>query len=336
MISIRKYLTADGRNQAATPEPESQLDGGLLGFSRGILDQINQFVLAGDASEPRRARLLQVKDALRPDLKPNEAARAAESVSAVLAAHQAFSQGAGVEQLVEVQHIFGMLNQALVVLAESNDRGVSRLSSIQESLQRTTAMRDLPSMKTSLAETVQFIKTESDRARKTAAQELGHLETEVASVREFLGGTRLELAGRPEGVDKISDSLQNLVPGEALYLVAYLCDRLNAVTQRYGPGVTDELISHLIRERLKPVMPENTMYRWTPSSLVAVFSRPRDADKLRHEVANLNRTPLVHKMALGGRTAVLTLSPSHLVAEGLSGPPAALIDQVDKFTRAGA
>jgi hypothetical protein len=135
-------------------------------------------------------------------------------------------------------------------------------------------------------------------------------------------------------VTRISDSLKGVITGEALYVVAYLCDRLNAITQRYGPGVTDELISLLVEQRLKPVMPENAMYQWTSSSLVAVFTRPRDEDKLRKEVVNLNRTPLVHKLALGGRTAVLTLAPSHLVLEGISGSPSRLIEQVDKFTGA--
>jgi hypothetical protein len=336
VISIRRYLNTEQRNQAAGPEPDSHSPAELCALLAGVLECISQFVLTGEANEAPRSRLLEVKEALRPDLKPEEAARAAESVSSILAAHHAFSQRAGVAQLVEAQHIFGMLNQALVVLADGNDQGFSRLFKIQESLQRTAKMRDMPSLKASLAETVQFIETESANARETAARELGRFETEVASGRAFLGATPLELAGRPEGVTEIAESLKSLIPGEALYLLAYLCDRLSAVTQRYGPGVTDELISHLIRERLKPVMPENTMYRWTPSSLVAVFSRPRDAEKLRSEVAKLNRTPLVHKMTLGGRTAVLTLSPSHLVAEGLSGPPAALIEQVDRFTRSGA
>jgi hypothetical protein len=50
-------------------------------------------------------------------------------------------------------------------------------------------------------------------------------------------------------------------------------------------------------------MPGNTMFRWTASSLVAVFTRARDAEKVRKEVADLNKSPLVHKIVLSGRTA---------------------------------
>ncbi len=307
----------------------------LYEFASAILGHINQYVLTGEASQPLRSQLLQVRDALRPDLRAEEASAASQTVSAILSAHQASSQQAAVHQLMEAQNIFALLNQALVVFAEGNDRDVSRLAAIQESLQRTSRMRDMSSMKASLADAVQFIKAETAEARELAAKELGQFETEVTRARDFFAGTRLELAGRPEGVAEIANSLKALVSGDALYLVAYLCDRLAAVTQRYGPGVADELISRLIKERLKPVMPGNTMYRWTPYSLVAVFSRPRNAEKVRKEVTELNRTPLVHKIAIGGRTAVLTISPSHLVAEGVSGSPAALVEQVDRFTQSG-
>lgn len=336
MISIKKYLNAERPNKRADPSPHAQISADFCRFSSGILDSIGQFVLTGDAGDELRSRLLDVRDALRPDLQPDQLSLAAESVSSVLAAHRESVQSTAVETLVETQHIFAMLNQALVVLAEGNDRGVSRLATIQESLQRAATMRDLTSLKASLTETMQFVSKEFAEAHKTAAEELGRFETEVSSAREFLGGTRLELAGRPEGMSRISAGLTNLIPGEALYIVAYLCDRLHAITQRYGPAVAEELISRLIRERLKPVVPENTMYRWTPASLVAVFSRPRDVEKVRKEVAELNRTPLVHKMALSGRTAVLTVLPSHLVVEGTSEPPAALIEQLDKFALVGA
>jgi hypothetical protein len=334
MISIRKYLNGERTNDAAQPEAGSQFSENLLRFSSAVLDSIHDFVLTGDGGQARRPQLLAVKESLRRDLTAEEASRGASSVARLLADHQASLKRAGAEQVIEAQHLFAMLNQALVVLTEGSERGMSQLGTIQESLQRASTLRDVTSMKALLAETVQFVEKESTKVRETAAQVVGKFETEVSNVRKTLGNTRLELEGRPEGVSEISQSLKSLAPGEAIYLVAYLWERLTAVTQRYGQGVAEEMISRLISERLKPVMPGNTMYRWTPSSLVAVFSRPRDAEKVKKEVADLNRAPLVHKIVLSGRTAVLTISPSHMVAEGVSEPPAVLVEQVDKFTRA--
>jgi hypothetical protein len=92
------------------------------------------------------------------------------------------------------------------------------------------------------------------------------------------------------------------------------------------------MIFRLIRERVQPLVCAGDTYRWTPSSLVAVFQREVPLDELRREVATLNRTPVVHRVSLGNRTAVLTMAPSHLVAEGAPGSAEKLIQQVDRFT----
>jgi hypothetical protein len=330
MISIRKYLnmSARGGPEPADPDPDDPLQS----FLCGVLDGINRYVLTGEANRPQRLEIKHIRKAVRPGWTPEEALEAQTSACRILSEHQASVQRSATNLTVEMQHIFAMLNQALIVLAEGRDRTVARLNKIQASLSRTSMIQDIVALKSSLADTVRFIEAESAEAHESAAQELSRFETEVSKTREFLGSSRPELAGRPEGVDKIAKSLKTIVPGEALYLVAFLFDRLQAVAQRYGPAVADELIFRLIKERLQPVAPGDTAYRWTPSSLVAVFSRPRDLAALRKEVATLNSAPLVHRIALGNRTAVMTMTPSHLVAEGVSGSPEPLVEQVDQFT----
>jgi hypothetical protein len=330
MISIRKYLNmnAGGGREALDPDSKDALHSLLC----GVLDAINQHVLSGDACGPQRLEVTQLREAVQRGWTEEEGAQAAHAISRILAEHHETVSRGATSLTVEMQHIFAMLNQALIVLADGHDRSVARLIKIQESLLRTSMIQDIVALKSSLADTVRFIQAESAEAHESAAQELARFETEVSRTREFLGSTRTELAGRPEGVTKIAESLKKVVPGEALYLVAFLFDRLQAVTQRYGPAVADELIFRLIKERLQPVAPSDTAYRWTPSSLVAVFRRPRDLAGLRKEVAILNGAPLVHRIALGNRTAVMTMTPSHLVAEGVSDSPAPLIEQVDRFT----
>src|ERR1035438_10863781 len=142
------------------------------------------------------------------------------------------------------------------------------------------------------------------RSQESSTQELARFEQEVNKTREFLGSTRLELAGRPEGVIRIAESLESVAPGEGLYLVAFLLDRLQSFIQRYGPAVAEEVVFRLIKERLQPVAAGNPTFRWTASSLVAVFSRARDLAALRSKVSDLNSTPLVHRIVVGNRTAV--------------------------------
>lgn len=326
ITSIGKFLTSSGTPQAGRPE-----SGVLHSCSIGIIECISRTVFSGDNCAHLRSQLSQLQDALTPDLKPQEASRVLGLLSGLLEEYRSTSRQAALAQTVEVQHIFAMLNQALIVLSDGRDSSVARLNKIQASLQQTSMIQDIVALKSSLADTVKFVQAESAQARAAVSEELSQFETEVVKAREFLGSTRGELAGRPEGVRRISEGLMNLLPGQALYAVVYLFDRLTAVKQRYGLEVAEELIFRIIKERLQPVATANTTYRWNSLSIVGLFERTRDLGALRLQVANLNRIPVVHRIALGNRKAVLTVTPSHLVAEGHS-DPSLLVTQLDEFT----
>ena len=333
MISIRKYMDRARGGVPLDPESSDSLHSLLC----GVLGTINQHVLTGDAYGPQRLEVTQIKETVQPCLTMKEAFQAENAVSQILAQHHETVQRSATAIMVEMQHIFAMLNQAVIVLAEGHDQSVARVTKVLESLSRISVIEDIVALKSRLAETVRFLEAESAKAHESAAQELARIETEVSQTREFLGSTRTELSGRPEGISKIEESMKKVVPGEALYLVAFRFDRLQSVSQRYGPAVADEVPSfRIIKERLQPVAPGDTAYRWTLSSLVAVFRRLRSLAALRAEVAKLNSAPLVHRFALGNRTAVMTVTPSHLVAEGVSESPGQLIEQVDQFTGACA
>lgn len=331
MISIRKYLNLPGSDSSVTPDVYSAE--ALLRFSAAVLDGIQRHVLTDAADEQRRRQVSEVKEALGAEWHPEEASLAAHTICRLLGEYSSRSRETALNQTIEMQHIFAMLNQALIVLAQGKDQSVARLNKIQDSLQRTSMIGDIVALKASLAETVRFVKQESERAGEEVTEELGKFEREVSKVREFLGNSRIELAGRPEALVTISEYSAQQAPG-VLCVLAYVCDRLHAVTQRYGPAVADELTFRLIKERIQPVAPVNTIYRWTPVSLVAVFRHGGDVTTLRAKVGELNRTRLLHQITLGNRTAALTLSPSHLMAEDPSGEADVLIEQVDRFTGA--
>jgi hypothetical protein len=335
MISIRKYMNGDSakKDQPAVVDPESSE--ALYGLAAGVLEGIVQHVLSDEQCAPLRSQLLEIRNTLRPDWTNEEVSQALTAVNRILAKQRAASQQHAVSQGIEMQHIFAMLNQALIVLAEGKDRSIARLNRIQESMQRACVIEDMVALKLSLFDTLRFIKAESAQTQEGAAQELTRLEEEVGKAREFIVSTRLELAGRPEGVARITEALKGVAPGEGLFLVAFLLDRLQAIVQRYGPPVADEVVFRLIKERLQPIDIGNATFRWTSSSLVAVFNGSADLAALRTKVTSLNSAPLVHRIVIGNRTAVLTIKPSHLVAEGVPGSPHLLIKQVDLFTGIG-
>jgi hypothetical protein len=350
MISIRKYLYSaahkrgsqipvrDAGNMACEAENAVYETGNeaFFGFSAGVLDSIESYVLNGAQDESARSQVGELKEGLRPDWTADEASQALHELCRILATKNEAAQQKGMKQAVEMQHIFAMLNQALIVLAEGKDRSVARLNRIQESLQRAAVIDDMVALKSSLSETVRFVKAEQAQSQEASAKDLARFEQEISKARDFMGGARMEMSGRPEGVSRITSSLQSLAPGEGLFVVAFVLERLQAFLQRYGRPVAEELVFRVMKERVQPIAKADTAFRWTSSSLVAIFSSKANLNALRNQVMELNGAPLVHRIALGTRTAVLTIKPAHLVAQGNPEAPHLLIDQVDQFTGAAA
>ena len=332
MISIFKHLY-EGAGDRANPEPAFAAD--LCQLSLSILESIGRHVLTGDSSEAFRRRLDAAKGSLQTDPVPERLLETAGLVTATLADHQAAAQDAAIAQAVEVQHIFGMLNHALIVLAEGRDRSVSRLSEIQKSLHQASRIKDIVAMKSALIDAVKSVEEESVQARETVSTELLRLEAEVSKARTLMEARRTPMAGRDRGIEAIVRGAADLAPGQALYVICYLCCRFPAFATRYGAAIADEMLFRMIKERLLPFAAIHACFQWSPCSIVGVAQRPQDLAAIQLEAGNLNQAALVHRIALGNRVAVLTLAPSHLVVQVQPNNPAAVIEQLDIFTGAG-
>ena len=303
----------------------------ILGLSCGLLDSISRYVLIGDSFAPLSKELEQVKDSLLQGDSADRISEAESAVSRILAKYNGDTQQAALVQTMEVQHIFATLNQALIALSEGSGRSVSRLSQVQNALQHTSKMRDIVEMKAVLADTVEFVKKEAAESKKLVTEELERLQTDVGKAREYIANNGSELPGRSEAIEAIGEALRGSVDGCSLYILAFVCARLAAITQRYGSEVTEELVFRVIRERLQPVARTAVVYRWTKSGLVAIFPRQCDLTAVTSEVAALDRGPVVHRVALGNRTAVLTMASSVLVLEGGARPQEELVERLDQF-----
>jgi hypothetical protein len=332
MISIfdRRYRS-DGENR---PESNADPSEAILMLSSGLLGSINRHVLAGDGFAALRKQVDEVKGSILHAESVEQVTKAEAAISAILAKYHGDTQQAAMTQAIEVQNIFALLNNALIVMSEGIDRSVSRLSKIQTSLQHASNIRDIVALKSALADTVTFIEKEATESRKVVMEELARLQTDVGKAREYIGSASPRMSGRPEAVAKIGEGLSVVPEGHALYALACVCGRLPGITQRYGAEVTEELVFRVIRERLEPVARAASLFRWTSSGLVAVFERHRDLAAVEKEVTDLNRAPVVHRVALGNRTAVLTMVPSRLVLEGAPGSAVELIDRLDTFIAA--
>jgi len=325
MISIARYLRENRDGPAGSATADSPVYAALCA---SILDYIGVYVFTGEFSH-LRPKLEENRRALAADIREMKATQVDESVRGVLSGYNRIAQQALQTNAVEMQQMVSVLGHALTVISGGSERSASRLRGIQETLRDTSTIQDVAALRASLRDVVQLIGEESSQEQQTILREREGIETQVVRFRELLAGNpHRKLMGRDVCIRAISDSTGN----GRVWVMAFFFDQLKGIVQRYGPEVVDDIFQQLIRGRLQPIAPESMAFRWSPSGIVGIAQIESDAAKLQVEMAKLNRAPLVCRIALGNRTAVLNVALSHLLLE-VTGPLDQLIADIDRFTR---
>jgi hypothetical protein len=151
--------------------------------------------------------------------------------SAILADYKKSFQQQATTAAVEMQHIVGMLNQALMVLAGGSERSLSRLKNIQTSLEKASYLQDILALKSSLSDTMQFVREETIREQQPAARDKELFGKDLAKAKEFLALTRSGLLGRDDGRRALAGMLREIPSGMAVYAIAFLFERMQSVIQ---------------------------------------------------------------------------------------------------------
>jgi len=206
-------------------------------------------------------------------------------------------------------------------------------------------------LRASLRDVVRLIAEESSKEQQALTREREAIETHVVRFRDIVAGNpNRRLRGREEGIRALSDFQALRESRKMVWIMAFVCENLRGIVQRYGPEVTDDLFLQLIRERIHPIAPNCSTFRWSPSAVVSLAALEADQAGLQSRMASLNQAPLVCRLALGNRTAMVKVGLSHLLLDASpstepSGSPVAsdasrqystdrLIAEIDRFTGA--
>lgn len=331
MVSIRKYLNAVDRPRQGQADPAAS--GVIASLCAGILEHMAAYVLQGDQGSDFRAKLDDARERLSPAMSLEDALAVDETVRSSLSLWASRERESAQRTAMETQHVVGVLNHALMVLAGGSERAISRLQVIQESLNRTSAVRDMHGLRASLADAMKLIREESVREQEHSEREMAGFESQVLRFREQLAANPArKLPGRAGAIEAMTDRLAVLPPDTTLYLAAFVFDDIKAIVQRYGPEPAEELFYQVIRERIQPISATNASWRWSAGCVVSTFEHTSSLPVLKSELSKLCLLPLVYRMKLGSRTAVLKVAVSHLLATVSPRSLQSLVSQIDRFS----
>jgi hypothetical protein len=340
MVSIRKYLDMAGARTTQAPaavieaEPSSCSSDAML---RDLCDQILGHVLAHvrlTESSDAKVNLEQARAALMGDTVDRETA---ESIAAAawgaLERRRCEDKDLADRIASETSQIVGVLNEALLTLTGGSERMAARFKRIQESLERTSRVRDVDGLRASLADAIKSVQNESEREQEQAARDLAGFEAQVVSVRRKLSDnpTR-QLRGRADAIVLIRESLNYLQPGSRLWAAGFRVGNAGALLQRYGREAMDDLFFQMARSVVSGVCASATCWRWSQGCVVGVFDSGDDIQTLQSRSVELMRAPLVHRMSLGSRTALLKVGVSQLIVQLTPDSLQNMIGELDGFS----
>src|SRR5580704_1688626 len=147
MISIKKYLNQHGSNSSGPPASSPVHQDILCSLCSILLDYIGKYVLSGESGSDVRARISELREAVSPELLPAESLKIQEAVRHILINHDSSIRDTATRTAVEMRHLAGILNQAVSLVAEGDERSISGLKKIQAALLQTSRIPDLVTLK---------------------------------------------------------------------------------------------------------------------------------------------------------------------------------------------
>jgi GGDEF domain-containing protein len=241
-------------------------------------------------------------------------------------------------QNTELQHMLSMLTQTIITIGSSSEHSVSRLQSIEKSIESTQAVEDIQILKLRLSECLEAVRDESVRQKQDGQVALQSLKQELESSQELMGSFKIRpdldaatgLAGKGEADRAIRAALES---PQGKFLVIAVCNRVQAVNARFGYAVGDRILGAFAEQFKKGLSARDKIYRWQGPTLVALLERAERIERVRAEVRQFADVRLDKTTEVGQRTVLIPISAIWTIFP-VAPPLDAFLRQVEAFTAA--
>jgi len=241
-------------------------------------------------------------------------------------------------QNTELQHMVTMLTQTIISIGASSDHSVSRLQSIEKSIESTQAVEDIQILKLRLSECLEAVRDEAVRQQKDGRAALENLKKELESSQELTGSFKAQpdldaatgLPGKAEAGRAIREAIES---PQGRFLVIAVCSRVQAVNARFGYAVGDKILQAFAEHFKKGLSARDQLFRWQGPALVALLQRAERIERVRTEIRQFADTRFDKTIEVGQRTVLIPISAIWSIYP-LAPPLDAFLKQLEVFTAA--
>lgn len=329
VISIKKFLSLSSKAEQAP-----------MHVVRLLLQGIGQHVVAGDAGDVGRFRktIEEVSDALEDEIAPAELLVHAGSVVQALEDLTGRTTRLQHLQTAELQNMVRMLTSTVGVVSTASATSINRLCEIEKQVTVVSALNDVHAIKARLSDCLADIRKEAERQQKetgaTIEQLTQGLEDARRSTANSLPGTANSditgLTGRADAEAALAEAGRTGSPG---YVAVLVLDRLQALNQRFGRDIGDELLTEFARLLRKQLPADDRLFRWGGPTLLGLLSRPGRLESVRSEVGRIMEARWEHTIQTASRSILLPIAARWAVLPMMAAPRL-LYQKIDAFAAA--
>jgi GGDEF domain-containing protein len=90
-------------------------------------------------------------------------------------------------------------------------------------------------------------------------------------------------------------------------------DRIQVINSRFGNELGGQVLLFFVQGLTTSLMGKDTLYRWSPTSFLALFDRRENPDQVRREMARTMSQRQEQTFEIGDRSVVLPISATWVV-----------------------
>ena len=329
MISLKSYLSRDTEAEAAYRR--------IIGL---FLQGISLHAVEGDPDDHKRFRedIDKCLAVLSPETPVSELLVV---VGGALRAMEDYNQRTSTfvrRQNAGLQKMVSMLTQTIISIGSGSEVSVSRLQSIEKSIESTQAVEDIQILKLRLSECLEAVRDEAGRQKKDGQVALNALKQELENSKEVTGTFKnhpdLDPAtGLPSKAEADRAIRAALESPQGKFLVVAVCSRVQAVNARFGYSVGDQVLAAFAAHFKKGLSVRDQIFRWQGPAFVVLLERAERLERVRTEIRQFADTRVDKTIEVGQRTVLIPISATWAIFP-LAPPLDAFLKQVEAFTAA--
>jgi GGDEF domain-containing protein len=310
MISIKRFL-----EQRRADSGDNPLLDAALQSCRLLLEAIATYVVCGRESDVKAfARIM--KGLQRKMQKPTTALDLLDVSSAAAEAMETYSRQTTDHiraQNRQMHEMLAMLADTVADISGQTDLSVARLQSIEQQIERASALDDMGALSASLQSCLAELREASAQQKKSSAGTEQRLRRQIDTAQKRMATPPISL---PEYADLELEPEPGAEGADAAvtsYVAAFKLQRADHIALRFGDQVRHQMLA-LISQSLKAVLgPKDRLLRWKGTSFVMFLETAATIQEVRAALAEAVAATGQHYIEVGKKSALLSVGVDWIV-----------------------